>query len=93
VEFEFYAPTAREVFLVGEFNGWNAASTPMRRSADGCWRAEVALPLGLYRYKFVVDSVWRCSPDQPQDRCDRPCEACPRCVPNIFGSYDRTMIV
>jgi 1,4-alpha-glucan branching enzyme len=31
--FEFYAPSARKVFLVGEFNDWNARATPMLRSA------------------------------------------------------------
>ena len=89
---EFYAPTAREVFLVGEVNGWDAATMPLDRSADGNWRVELMLPVGIYRYKFVVDSVWRCSPDQPHDRCDRPCEACPRCVPNLFGTFDRIVI-
>jgi hypothetical protein len=48
---------------------------------------------GFYRYKFVVDSIWRCSPDQPYNRCDRPCEACPRCVPNVHGSFDRVAVV
>ena len=92
VPFEFYAPAAREVFVAGDFNGWSAAGTPLHRGADGRWRAELTLPEGIYRYKFVVDSVWRCSPDEPHDRCARPCEACPRCVPNPFGSFDRVVI-
>src|SRR5688572_6265813 len=71
--FDFYAPSAGEVFLVGEFNDWNAASTPLQRGADGNWHVDLMLPAGIYRYKFRVDSVWRCSPDQPHDRCDRPC--------------------
>ena len=91
--FEFYAPSAREVFLVGEFNNWNAKATPMQRGADGIWRVEVMLPPGFYRYKSVVDSIWRCSPDQPHDRCDRPCERCPRCVANAYGSFDRVAVV
>src|SRR5689334_11871789 len=68
---EFCAPSAREVFLVGEFNDWDAKATPMQRGADGTWHVELMLPPGFYRYKFVVDSIWRCSPDQPHDRCDR----------------------
>ena len=92
VSFDFYAPEAREVFLVGEFNHWNGASTPLHRNGDGNWRVELMLPSGIYRYKFLVDSVWRCSPDHPRDRCDRPCEACPRCVPNLFGTVDRIVI-
>ena len=91
--FEFYAPTAREAFLVGEFNDWDAKATPMQRSLDGNWRVTLMLPAGFYHYKFVVDSVWRCSPDQPHNRCDRPCERCPRCVPNVYGSFDRVVVV
>ena len=84
--FEFYAPSAREVFLVGEFNDWNAKATPMRRGVDGTWRVEL-LPPGFYRYKFVVDAIWRCSPDQPS------CERCTRCVANAYGSHDRVAVV
>ena len=90
--FVFYAPAAHEVFLVGEFNDWDAKATPMYRSADGNWRVEMTLPAGFYRYKFVVDSIWRCSPDHPHDRCDRPCQACPRCIPNFSGSFDRVAV-
>ena len=92
VNFDFYAPSAGEVFLAGEFNDWNTTSMPLHRLGDGNWHVVLMLPAGIYRYKFVVDSVWRCSPDQPQDRCDHPCEACPRCVPNLFGSVDRIVI-
>ena len=91
--FEFCAPSAGEAFLVGEFNDWNSKATPMQRSADGTWRVELMLPPGFYHYKFVVDSIWRCSPDQPHDRCDRPCERCPRCIANAYGSFDRVAIV
>jgi 1,4-alpha-glucan branching enzyme len=93
VNVDFCAPSAGEVFLAGEFNDWNTTSMPLHRGPDGNWHIELMLPAGIYRYKFLVDSVWRCSPDHPQDRCDRPCEACPRCVPNLFGSVDRILIV
>jgi 1,4-alpha-glucan branching enzyme len=91
--FEFFAPAAQEVFLVGEFNDWDAKATPMRRSPDGTWRVQLLLSPGFHRYKFVVDSIWRCSAHQPHDRCDRPCQACPRCVPNVYGSFDRIAVV
>ena len=92
ISFEFHAPTAREVYLVGEFNDWDATSTPLSRTSEGNWRVELMLPAGIYRYKFLVDSVWRCSSERPHNRCDRPCEACPRCVPNLLGSFDRIVI-
>src|SRR5678816_3488506 len=91
--FEFFAPAAQEVFLVGEFNDWTAGETPMQRGADGNWRVELKLPPGFYHHKFVVDSIWRCSPDEPHDHCDHPCQRCPRCVPNAFGSFDRVAII
>lgn len=91
--FKFYAPRASEAFLVGEFNGWNARATPMARGADGNWRMELMLAPGFYRYKYVVDSIWRCGSDQPYDRCDQPCQACPCCVPSMHGSFDRVAIV
>ena len=40
---------------MGDFSGWNPASHPMRRRADGCWFIEVQLPHGHNRYQFLVD--------------------------------------
>ncbi len=37
-----WAPGARALYLIGDFNGWNRASTPMQRNAEGVW--EVRLP-------------------------------------------------
>ncbi len=67
VRFIFEAPRARHVSLVGEFNGWNAAATPMHRSASGgFWAASLPLPPGRHLYAFVVDdSTWVPDPDAP----------------------------
>jgi len=35
VEFSLYAPEAREVFLAGEFNQWNARSLAMKKDDEG----------------------------------------------------------
>jgi 1,4-alpha-glucan branching enzyme len=35
VNFHCAAPSAQSVYLVGDFNGWNPASHPMRRREDG----------------------------------------------------------
>ncbi|MDR2132328.1 MAG: alpha amylase C-terminal domain-containing protein [Clostridiales Family XIII bacterium] len=32
-----WAPNAKEIYLFGDFNGWDRASLPMRRLADGTW--------------------------------------------------------
>jgi hypothetical protein len=56
VRFHLTAPAASGVAVVGDFNGWNAAATPMRRDrASGEWTAEVPLADGRYVYAFVVD--------------------------------------
>jgi predicted carbohydrate-binding protein with CBM48 len=67
VEFVFVAPTARNVSLVGDFNGWDATATPMRRT-DGrtTWSVAVQLPAGRHVYAFVVDGdAWVADPQAP----------------------------
>ncbi len=58
VEFTFLAPEAREVFLAGEFNGWDTQSLPMKKSKGGIWKAKVKLSPGRHEYKFFADNVW-----------------------------------
>jgi hypothetical protein len=56
VRFSLVAPNAMSVTLVGDFNGWNPTTLPMRRSASGItWEVEIGLPPGRYTYAFVVD--------------------------------------
>ncbi len=58
VEFNYFAPEAREIFVVGEFNQWNAHSLPMKKGKKGIWKAKLALPPGRYEYKLIVDGAW-----------------------------------
>jgi len=53
VHFYCAAPRARSVELVGDFNEWHP--TPMQRSVDGWWCAEVELCHGHHQYRFLVD--------------------------------------
>jgi 1,4-alpha-glucan branching enzyme len=55
VNFYFAASTAQSVYLVGDFNGWDSTSHPMRRREDGWWFIEVQLRHGYHRYRFLVD--------------------------------------
>ena len=68
VQFVLVAPGARTVALVGDFNGWDAAATPLASSqSSGLW--SVALPLlpGRHQYAFVVDGVrWVADPAAPR---------------------------
>ena len=55
VNFICNAPEAHSVSLVGDFNGWNAASHPMKRMPDKSWYLTVDLKHGHHRYAFLVD--------------------------------------
>ena len=61
-------PGAREVAIVGDFNGWDTSATPMKaRTTDGTWSAEVPLRPGVHTYAFVVDGQrWMVDPLAPQ---------------------------
>ena len=55
VNFYCVAPQAKSVRLVGDFNGWELAATPMLRMPDGSWIASLELNHGHHRYLFIVD--------------------------------------
>lgn len=56
------APHATAVSLVGDFNGWNPAATPMTQGPDKAWTASVELKHGHHRYAFLVDGVLTLDP-------------------------------
>ena len=67
VRFVFVAPYASRVSLVGDFNGWNASSMPMRRSSDGrAWMLDVPLAAGRHVYAFIVDGDLAPDPAAPR---------------------------
>jgi hypothetical protein len=58
VTFVLAAPAAREVAVIGSFNGWNAAGWTMRHDpATGLWTLSTALPPGSHEYVFLVDGT------------------------------------
>ena len=59
-----WAPNAKQVSLVGEFNEWDIQATPMKKQFDGTW--EIRLPAALfdpssdpekYRYPDAADKL------------------------------------
>lgn len=68
VQFVFSAPGAQRVSLVGDFNGWDTAATPLHpTSADGVWSVSVPLTVGRHDYAFVVNGTeWRPDPAAPR---------------------------
>ncbi len=74
-------PNAKEVFVAGSFNDWQPRATPLSRSVDGPWAAELRLKPGEYEYRFIVDGEWVEDPAAEQQ------------VSNSFGSHNSVLRV
>jgi len=72
VEFVLLAPGATQVMLVGDFNGWSPAATPLRASErQGIWSVTVPLTPGRHEYAFLVDGKhWLPDPRAPRAPTD-----------------------
>jgi 1,4-alpha-glucan branching enzyme len=50
------AQDARDVFLVGDFNGWDCASTAMKRRRDGSYSITLDLDRDReYQFRYLID--------------------------------------
>ena len=58
VEFRFYAPNAKSMYLIGEFNNWNMSHDAMIKYEDGIFRIKKKIASGNYLYKYVIDGKW-----------------------------------
>ncbi len=81
VEFTFFAPNAKKVYIAGKFNNWSTKTMPMKKGKDGTWRIKIKLPPGSYEYKYFADDAWV---------QNIPGAAL---VPNPFGTYNYVMTV
>src|SRR5436305_12701837 len=69
---------AQSAVVLGEFNGWNADATPMKRAKDGSWSATVTMATGRpYRFRYLLDGTQWANDD-----------AADAAVHNDFGSRD-----
>ena len=69
VRFDLRVPaSAKAVAIVGDFNGWNGAATPMVLESSGrSWSVRVPLSPGRHVYAFVVNGDrWLVDPLAPQ---------------------------
>lgn len=60
----FMYPDSRpqQVFVTGDFNGWDTPGLPLHR-VEGGWKGEFPnFPVGEYGYKFVADGHWVTDP-------------------------------
>lgn len=68
VQFVLFAPSAARVTLVGDFNDWDPAATPLvaSRQRAGFWTVEIPLAAGRHEYAFLLDgSRWMADPAAP----------------------------
>jgi 1,4-alpha-glucan branching enzyme len=56
------APKARQVAVLGSFNGWAPTAHLLTRAADGSWSVTIYLPPGRVLYHFAVDGVFWLDP-------------------------------
>lgn len=55
VQFVLADPSAQQVWLVGDFNGWTKTQTPLVRASNtDAWTVSVTLPSGRHEYAFIV---------------------------------------
>jgi chromosome partitioning protein len=79
-DFTFKAQGAREVHLVGDFNGWRISNDSLLwQKEEGVWQKRLHLGPGHHRYKFVVDGRWVTDP--ANDRME----------PNPYGDLDSVL--
>jgi len=72
VHFQFHAPDAQRVELVGDFNNWTPGTIRLRGpDASGHWTVNLDLPEGRYEYLFLVDGkTWATDPNAAAHRPD-----------------------
>jgi len=60
------APASSRVAVVGDFNDWDPAATPLRPTGDrGTWVVELRLKPGRYHYSFLIDGRrWERDPSE-----------------------------
>jgi 1,4-alpha-glucan branching enzyme len=81
VTFKVRAPSAREVFVVGDFNNWNTQLHPLGKDEEGFWKVTLYLAPGKYEYKLLVDGRWW---EGARDG---------KSVQNLFGTLNRLLVV
>lgn len=59
--FQYVAPQAKKVLLVGDFNRW-VGEPLFQLHCERIWQRIVPLRKGGYRYKFIVDGEWELDP-------------------------------
>jgi hypothetical protein len=68
--FIYQDASARSVALVGDFNDWDAARSPLVEVSPGVWSLTLALEPGRYQYQLVIDGQRRIADPSAQQSID-----------------------
>lgn len=68
VRFVLDAPSAKSVYLVGDFSSWDPEGLALKKGESGLWERTIRLKRGqAYSYNFLVDgSSWVVDPAAPE---------------------------
>ena len=58
VAFSLFAPEAKEVYVLGDFNNWKLDGQSRMEQDNGTWKKRLGLTSGKYHYRFVIDGKW-----------------------------------
>ena len=58
VAFSLFAPEAKEVYVLGDFNNWKLDNSSRMEQDNGTWKKRLGLTSGKYHYRFVIDGKW-----------------------------------
>ena len=68
VTFTLAADAGSEVYVAGDFNGWDPAGKKLTdKKGNGVYSAVVTLAPGEYEYKFIVNGFWTMDPDPTRE--------------------------
>ena len=84
--FSVWAPNAREVHVIGEFNGWRAGADRLQQRADGSgiWEGHVAGARLGHCYKYRIVSQYHGYEVEKSDPFALCCETPPRTASRIW---------
>ena len=68
VRFTILAPGAKQVHLVGSFNGWGKDALPMKiMDSSGLWLVDVPLKEGEHTFMYLIDGTRWITPPLAED--------------------------
>jgi|GEM_PF-449735 len=65
VEFSYFAPDADSVKVAMDLYNWDENKMILEKDDNGLFYIRKYLPIGKYRYKYIVDGKWKLKDDEP----------------------------